>query len=244
MDPIENGRTVVIERWRTVMERIAAAAQRAGRSPGDVKLVAVSKWQPAAAVATLAAAGQADFGENYPQELASKAAASPLAGITWHLIGHLQRNKVALSVPSAGLIHSADSERLLVALDTAGKAAGRKVRLLLEVNQTGAPTRHGFVPDQVAVLGGLLRQLGHVRVEGLMAMAEPGPEGECQAVFAAVRELRDRLRAEWGPAEFPLPELSMGMTNDFEVAIAEGATLVRIGTAIFGPRPGGAAGGG
>lgn len=228
--------TAIADNLRSIRERIARAAEGAGRSPSEVTLLAVSKFHPPAAVEQAAAAGQLEFGENYPQELCAKAEAVCLPSIRWHLIGHLQRNKVERALRHADLIHSVDSLRLLEALEAASRRRAASAHVLLEVNASREPNKTGFALEEVPELGERLRSLPHVRVEGLMAMASyTADPGSARATFAEVRELRDRLRREWGEA-FPLPHLSMGMSNDYEVAIEEGATIVRVGTAIFGPR--------
>ncbi|HZU37918.1 MAG TPA: YggS family pyridoxal phosphate-dependent enzyme, partial [Gemmataceae bacterium] len=148
----------------------------------------------------------------------------------WHLIGHLQRNKIARTLPLVRLIHSVDSLRLLEALDG---AASDRVLALLEVNASREASKHGFAPEELPALAPRLAALGHVHIQGLMTMAayEEDPE-RSRPTFTLLRELRDRLKRELGPGH-PLEHLSMGMTNDFEVAVEEGATLVRIGTALF-----------
>jgi pyridoxal phosphate enzyme (YggS family) len=219
-------------RLAAVEERIAAACRRAGRPRADVTLVAVTKTAPVEAAAALVKLGVRDLGESRPQELWRKSAALP-ATVRWHLIGHLQRNKVECTLPLTCLIHSVDSLRLLTALDEEAARQGRTVEALLEVNASREANKHGFAPEDVPGLAPALVALKRVRVTGLMTMAayEEDP-GRCRPTFAALRQLRDRLQAAVGPA-LPLPRLSMGMTNDFEVAVEEGATLVRIGTALF-----------
>src|SRR5262249_49707057 len=155
------------------------------------------------------------------------------SGIRWHLVGHLQRNKVERTLPLVELIHSMDSVRLLAALDEEATKRQRGVSVLLEVNASGEGNKHGFAPEELPGLGPPIRAFRSVQVRGLMTMAafEEDPQ-RCRPTFAALRELRDRLRGEIGPPH-DLQELSMGMTNDFEVAVEEGATMVRIGTALF-----------
>ncbi len=209
-----------------------AACLRAGRPRDDVTLVAVTKTAPVGAAAVLAELGVRDLGENRPQELWRKAAALPPT-VRWHLIGHLQRNKIARTLPLVHRIHSADNLRLLAALEEEAARQERTVDVLLQVNASREASKQGFAPDEVLGLAPTLLELERVRVTGLMTMAayEDDPE-RCRPTFARLRELRDRLRAAVGAAH-PLTELSMGMTNDFEVAVEEGATLVRIGTALF-----------
>jgi hypothetical protein len=181
----------------------------------------------------LVAAGCRDLGESRSQELWSKAAELADLSINWHLIGHLQRNKVERTLPLVSLIHSADSVRLIAAINESAAAMWREVPVLLEVNVSGDRSKHGFGPDEIARLLPEIAAFDHVEVRGLMAMA--GREGDLESArrdFARLRELRDRLRREL-PAGMSLDELSMGMSGDFEAAIEEGATIVRVGSALF-----------
>jgi pyridoxal phosphate enzyme (YggS family) len=223
----------IAARLDAIRERMAAAARRAGRAPEEVRLIAVSKGQPPEAIRAAHAAGQRDFGESYAQELAQKAEAlADLPGIVWHAIGRLQRNKARVVARVAGMVHSVDREELAVELDRRAAARGRPLPILIEVNVGGEATKGGCAPAELGRLLETVRRCAHLRPVGLMTMApffdDPADAGPC---FAALRSLRDE---HGGPAA--LPELSMGMSHDFEPAIAEGATLVRIGTAIFGPR--------
>lgn len=216
-----------------VRERIAAAARRAGRSPSDVTLVAVTKYADAATARRLALAGCRDLGEARPQELWRKAQALADIGVRWHLVGHLQRNKIARTLPLVWLIHSADSLRLLEALESQAAAAAAPVNVLLEVNISGEPAKTGLPVDDAGPLVDRLAELPHVEVRGLMTMA--AREGDLDAArrdFARLRALRDALCARTG-GRLALAELSMGMSGDFEAAIEEGATIVRIGSALF-----------
>jgi pyridoxal phosphate enzyme (YggS family) len=222
-------RATLADRLASVRGRIADAARRAGRDPAAVTLVAVTKTVSPAVAAAAAELGALDLGENWPQELWRKAAAVPAA--RWHLIGHLQRNKLDRTVPLVALIHSVDSERLLDALGAFGRKRGRPVPVLVEVNCSREPAKGGFRPEDVPALGGELPSLAGVEVRGLMTMAPYHPDPElCRPVFAELRGLRDELRVRTGLA---LPELSMGMSNDFEVGVEEGATFVRVGTTLF-----------
>jgi hypothetical protein len=223
---------VLSDRLAAVEDRLGAACRRSGRDRAAVRLVAVTKSASVEAAALLPELGVLDLGESRPQELWRKAAALP-AAVRWHLIGHLQRNKVERSVPLVHLIHSVDSLRLLAALEEEAKRRRQPLALLLEINASREPNKHGFTPEAVPDLARHLAALAHIRILGLMTMAalEDNPE-RARPNFAAVRQLRDRLRADLGPAQ-PLDELSMGMTNDFEIAVEEGATLVRIGSALF-----------
>jgi pyridoxal phosphate enzyme (YggS family) len=229
-------RDILAERLRAVRERIAAACARAGRPPDGVTLVAVTKTVPVQVAALLPELGVRDLGENRPQELWRKAAVLP-APVRWHLIGHLQRNKIERTLWQVDMIHSVDSLRLLEAVEAeAARQAVRQSRgvsVLLEVNASGEASKHGFAPEDVPALAKQINLLHNVRVRGLMTMAayDANPE-KSRPTFALVRQLRDRLRAEVAPAH-PLDHLSMGMSNDFEVAIEEGATLVRLGTVLF-----------
>lgn len=230
-------RSTLADRLASVDARIAAACRRAGRERSAVTLVAVTKTASAEVAALLPGLGVADLGESRPQELWRKAEAVPAA--RWHLVGHLQRNKIDRTVPLVTLLHSVDSLRLLDALDAIGRRRGSPVPVLLEVNCSREAAKGGFAPEGVPALGDKTVSLEGVRVEGLMTMAayHEDPE-QCRPTFAELRTLRDRLRVATG---LPLPHLSMGMSNDFEVAVEEGATLVRVGTTIFeglsGERP-------
>lgn len=215
------------ERITRIRERIAAACERSGRNADSVTLVAVSKTFPAEAVAAAWVAGIRDFGENRVQEGVAKAVALAGNGIrpAWHLVGHLQRNKVRDAIGSFAILHAVDSERLLQAIDAAATAP---VRVSIEVNVAGEPTKFGVAPDAVPALVAFARGLRNVRVEGLMTVAPPVSDQEAaRPVFRRLRELARGLDLEM---------LSMGMTEDFEVAIEEGSTHVRIGRAIFGER--------
>lgn len=220
------------ERLAAVEQRIRAACARADRRREEVTLLPVTKTVSPPVAALLPELGLLDLGESRPQELWRKAAALP-ATVRWHLVGHLQRNKIERTLPLVHLIHSADSTRLLAALDEEAGKQGRLVNVLLEVNASREENKHGFMPEEVPGLAPQIRTLRQVRVLGLMTMAalEEDPE-RCRPTFAALRTLRDRLGSQLGPPH-RMDQLSMGMTNDFEVAIEEGATLVRIGTALF-----------
>lgn len=213
-----------------VERRIGDACRRAGRARSAVTLVAVTKYVAADVARRLVGLGVTHLGESRPQELWKKAAAIPEA--TWHLVGHLQRNKVNETLPVARLIHSVDSVRLLEAIDA---AAGdqRRAPVLLEFNLSGEAAKHGFAAGDVDAIAAAAMALRQVEIHGLMTMAAVDAEGEkARPAFAALRALRDQLRPRLaGHAAFH--HLSMGMTGDFEVAIEEGATLVRIGSALF-----------
>jgi pyridoxal phosphate enzyme (YggS family) len=217
-------------RLASVKERLAAACRRAGRSRSEVTLVAVTKSIGPEVAALLPALGVLDLGESRPQELWRKAALVPTP-VRWHLVGHLQRNKVERTVPLVHLIHSVDSVRLIRELEST--QGDGPVPVLLEVNISGEAAKHGFRPDEVATVASALAGLRRLRVDGLMTMAayDESPE-RCRPTFARLRELRDRMRGLLGDTQ-PLSQLSMGMSSDFEVAVEEGATLVRLGTVLF-----------
>jgi pyridoxal phosphate enzyme (YggS family) len=219
----------------SVRRRMADAALRAGRDPADVTLVAVTKQRTDDEVRALVAAGQRLLAESHPQALVSRSGRlAPEAPLTWHLIGHLQTNKVKTVVGRCALIHGVDNANLLHTLNRAAAAAElERIDVLLEVNVSGEESKFGFTPASVEEAIAALAPLGHVRCLGLMTMApfEARPE-DTRPVFRALRELRDRL-AQAGAPNFEPRHLSMGMTNDFEVAVEEGATLVRVGTALF-----------
>jgi pyridoxal phosphate enzyme (YggS family) len=222
------------DRLLQVQERIRLAAGRAGREAASVTLVVVSKTVPVEVVREALAAGVTILGENRVQEARDKIAALP-GRATWHLVGHLQTNKARLAVQLFDLIHSLDSPRLAEALDRSAEQVGRVVRCLVEVNLGGEESKSGTTEEGVRPLLEAAARLAHLRIEGLMTVPPFLPEPEqVRPFFRRLRSLRDKLAGEG----FRLAELSMGMTHDFEVAIEEGATMVRIGTAIFGPRPG------
>jgi len=214
--------------------RLTAAAERAGRDPASVRLVAVSKTYPAEAVAAASSTGQRIFGESRVQEARDKIPACP-SGLEWHFIGHLQKNKVRQALPLFSFFHSIDSTALAQAIDRIAGETKKPAEGLLEVNVSGEETKHGFTPDELRKGFAALGKLPHLRIRGLMAMApySENPE-DARPYFRALRELRDELQSAHG---HPLPELSMGMSGDFVPAIEEGATLVRVGSSIFGTRP-------
>lgn len=218
----------------SVQERIAAACGRAGRAPSEVTLLAVSKNHPPAAVAAVAALGVADFGESRVQEAKAKIPACP-GRLRWHLIGHLQTNKARDAAQLFDLIHSVDSPRVAEELQKQADRLGRRLRVLVEVNVAAEAAKSGYAPG--VLLAGLaaLDALPRLEIHGLMGMAPWSPDPErARPVFRRLRELHAECGQRLGA---PLPVLSMGMSGDFEVAIEEGSTLVRIGTALFGERP-------
>lgn len=220
----------IAERWQLVRARVDQACERAGRAPGDVTIVAVSKFHPATAVREAAAAGASDFGENYAQELVAKRAEVG-ADVRWHYIGRLQRNKAKLVAGQVALVHAVDSVELAAEL---GKRSPTVQPVLLAVNAAGEESKGGITAEQAEALARSVSATPNVRLDGLMTMPPPADDPEAsRPYFETLRALRDRLVGELG---LVLPVLSMGMSGDFEVAIACGATHVRIGTAIFGER--------
>ena len=225
--------TEVGERLASIRERIGAACTRAGRSPDSVELVAVSKGQSPDAVKTAAELGLRLFGENKVQEGRTKIPLCP-GHLRWHMIGHLQTNKVRDAVRCFEMIHSVDSLRLATEIDDAARKAAKRVAVLIEVNVAGESTKFGYKPDELLAELEALNALNRLELRGLMGMAPWSPEPErAKAVFSRLRELKTSCEERLGA---PLEHLSMGMSGDFEVAIEEGATLVRIGTALFGAR--------
>jgi pyridoxal phosphate enzyme (YggS family) len=219
-----------------VRHQIDDACLRAGRAANAVRLVAVTKYVDAAAARAMAAAGCRDLAESRPQALWAKAEtlADLAPPVRWHLIGHLQRNKVRRTLPVADLIHTLDSRRLLETLDAEAAAAGRPCDALVEVNLAGDPGRTGATAAETREIVAMAARSPHVRLRGLMGMASV-PEGgdaaaQARRQFAWLREFRDRLRGEGG---MELPELSMGMSGDLAEAILEGSTMVRVGSALF-----------
>jgi len=216
-----------------IRERIAAAAERSGRKANEITLVAVTKYVGVDEILALVEAGCQDIGESRPQELWHKVDVLSDRPIRWHMIGHLQRNKVRRTVPLAHLIHSGDSERLFEAINQFGQEESTNSRVLLEVNVSGDQSKHGFTPETLKELVPRLDRLTHVEIHGLMGMASlTGGVEQARLDFCRLRDLRDELQPRC-PANVALNELSMGMSRDFEVAIEEGATMVRVGSALF-----------
>jgi pyridoxal phosphate enzyme (YggS family) len=246
-DDSEVTRDELAERIEAIHERIATAARRAGRNAADVSLLAVSKERPAEMAFAAYAAGQRCFGENRVEEAGPKIAAvaeliQEWHGNTlalppeWHMIGHLQSRKAAQVIPWAAMVHSVDSEKLARRLNTFASEAHRELPILLEVNVADEASKDGLAPEAVPALIETILTLPALRLEGLMTVAPIAADpDEVRPVFAALRELLFALARRFPQADWR--HLSMGMTDDFEVAIEEGATLVRIGRAIFGERP-------
>jgi pyridoxal phosphate enzyme (YggS family) len=221
------------ENLESVRERIASAAERAGRNVSEIELVAVSKTHPAEVIREASEAGQVLFGENRVQEALAKIPLLP-GKLRWHLIGHLQSNKVRKALPHFELIHGVDSVDLARDIDRIAAEEGFFPRILLEVNVSGEGSKHGFDPSVLERHLEQLLALPRLQIEGFMTMAPLAPEAEASRPhFCFLRELRDRLAQTSG---IPFPTLSMGMSGDYEVGVEEGATLVRVGSAIFGGR--------
>ncbi len=210
-----------------------AACEKAGRDPASVRLVAVSKTFGPDAVAAVAAAGIDVFGENRVQEAAQKIPLAP-GRLHWHLVGHLQSNKAKLAVRLFDTIHSIDSLKLLKLVDAQCAEAGRRMTVFLEVNVSGEPSKFGLAPEQAPPVLEAIASCHHAEVQGLMTVPPFTPDpADAAPHFRRLRELRDH----WQDAfQLALPELSMGMSHDLDVAIAEGATWVRVGSALFGER--------
>lgn len=216
-----------------VRGEIADACNRANRSPDSVRLVAVTKYVDAEVTSELVKAGAEDLGENRPQSLEEKAKALAQLHPRWHLIGHLQRNKVRKVLPYVHLLHSGDSLRLLETVNDIAAETGRCVDVLLEVNISGEAAKHGFQPNELFAAVPEIFGLQSLRVRGLMGMSGlDASDREKQNQFANLRRLLERVREEFAEAR-DWRELSMGMTDDFPAAIAEGSTLLRIGSALF-----------
>ena len=225
----------IARNFARIREEVAAAARAVGREPNSVRIVGVTKTVDAASAAALYRAGCRDLGENRPEELVRKAADPGLSGVVWHLIGTYQRRKVRDTLSAAAWIHSIDSLPLLAAVAKRaaelGLVGAKAPRLLLEINVSGEASKSGFAPTDLAQVLAAARAAAIAPV-GLMTMAPLDPAlGSPAEIFRALRGLRDRFAAD----DVPLPELSMGMSGDFVDAIREGATMVRIGTALFRP---------
>ncbi len=214
-----------------VRARMADAALRSGRLPGEITLVAVTKRNPPELIRSLIDLGAEDLGENYPQELWEKVEALADRPARWHLIGHLQGNKLRRTFPLVRLIHGVDSPKLLKSLDACAAETPDPPGVLIQINASGEASKHGWSAESVLADSDLLASCRSIPILGLMTMAGYGTtDEEARPTFALLRSVRDRLREATGLA---LPELSMGMSGDFEAAIEEGATLVRIGSALF-----------
>lgn len=238
--PTEPESELMRDRYDQILNRVAMACETAGRNPSDVTIVAVSKTFPDSHIRMLYGFGHRDFGENKVQELSMKhrvlSESDSFDDIRWHMIGHLQRNKARDVVRTSAFFHALDSERLAAELDKRAAAVGSRLRCLVQVNISQEPTKHGLHPDGVhAFITGLAR-FENLNIQGLMAMAEPASDPETvRPGFLELRRLLDTY-PEYENPNTELRNLSMGMTQDFEIAIQEGATHIRIGSAIFGPR--------
>ena len=229
-----NGLPGIRAHLEAIRGRIQRACERAGRPVVSVILVGASKTVPVGSLREAVALGLTDLGENRVQEAAPKVAALGRAGITWHMIGHLQRNKAGKAVECFDRVHGVDDLELATALSTRAMTAGRVLPVLVEVNVSGEASKHGTSPDRLEELIARMRGLPGVAVDGLMTIARSsGRTEDARADYARLRELRDRAETSLG---VKLPQLSMGMSADFEVAIEEGATFVRVGSALFGAR--------
>lgn len=225
----------VCENYLAVEEKVKEACRRAGRNQDEVTLIAVSKTKPMSMIEELLPLGVVDFGENKVQELTAKEEALP-SGIHWHMIGHLQRNKVKYIVDKACLIHSVDSLRLAETVSQEAEKKGVTANILIEVNVAGEDSKFGVSPDETAALAEAISKLPNIAVKGLMTIA-PFVENaeENREVFRNLRKLSVDIE-EKKFNNVTMAVLSMGMTGDYEVAIEEGATMVRVGTGIFGER--------
>jgi PLP dependent protein len=235
--PPPEGVAFIAENLEAVRRRLTAAAQRAGRSPSDITLIAVSKTVGPDRVRAAAAAGHISFGENRVQEGLSKIESLSDLPLEWHLIGHVQSNKAKRAAGSFAWIQSVDSIDLLQRLDRGAADAGRRPRVLIQVDLARETTKYGADEAAVTSLATAAAQATSLDLRGLM-IVPPNPERaeDSRPWFRGLRDLRDRLVASGLPAA-SMSELSMGMSHDFEVAIEEGATIVRVGSAIFGDRP-------
>jgi len=229
----EHTKDEIAKNLSQVRERMDRAATRTGRDPGEIRLIAVSKTVPVERVKEAIAAGTMIFGENYIQEARHKIEEIGQAGIQWHFIGHLQTNKAKYAVRFFDLIHSVDSIKVARALDTRAAAEGKVMDCLIEVNISQEESKFGITSEQILTLAHEMTKLQNISLKGLMTMPPyfDDPESS-RPYFIALRQLKEAMAREG----IPLSELSMGMTTDFEVAIEEGATMVRVGRAIFGER--------
>ncbi|HZY09765.1 MAG TPA: YggS family pyridoxal phosphate-dependent enzyme [Bacteroidota bacterium] len=224
---------MIVENFKEIQERVNQACSRVQRKREEITVLAVTKSFSIDVIREALVLGIYDFGENFVQELRNKRENLQSEKIRWHFIGHLQSNKVKFIVPWIHLIHSVDSMNLAQEISTRANQIGRKIDVLLEVNATGEKSKYGMSPNEVPTFIKSLSHLSNINVQGLMTMGplSPDPE-ESRSSFRILRRLKDDLYRDG----IPLQHLSMGMTNDFEVAIEEGATIVRIGTALFGKR--------
>lgn len=227
-----SNRQIITENLNQIRSLIETACSRVDRSAESVQLVAVTKYADLDWVRELIEIGETQLGESRPQQMCQRVAELP-ENVQWHMIGHLQRNKADMVVSTAELIHSVDSIRLLKKIDSSSKSAQKRQRVLLEVNVSGEESKDGFSPDELRSHWPEILNLQHVDIQGLMTMAPHSDDAEsARPFFKQLRKLRDEL-ALTSDNQLALPQLSMGMSGDFEVAIEEGATLIRIGSRIF-----------
>ncbi len=224
----------ILENLEIVREQINKAAKKAGRCPDEIKLIAVSKTKPMDMICEVASCGVIDFGENRPQELAEKF--DKIQNVRWHLIGQLQKNKVKYIIDKAELIHSVDSSGLAEEIEKRAAKINKIQNILIQVNVSGEETKSGVAPEDAEGLIREISEMPHIRIKGLMTISVAGfSHDENKKIFAGLKELAekiDRLQI----TNVSMEELSMGMTHDFEAAIEAGATMVRVGTGIFGTR--------
>lgn len=226
----------VAENLAEIRSRIDELARSAGRNPEEVKLIAVSKTKPVSLIKEAVAAGALDLGENKPQEIVSKYPEFEGDSVRWHMIGHLQKNKVRHIIDKAELIHSVDSLALAEEINKRAEAIGKIQKILIQVNVTGEDSKSGVAPDDAAELCREISKLNNVRIMGLMTISVSGyTYEENKSVFDSLAVLAARID-DMKIDNVSMKELSMGMTHDFDAAIAAGATMVRVGTAIFGAR--------
>ena len=226
----------VRENCKVVRDRVAQAAMSVGRSPDDVAIIAVTKTRSAEEIDAVIESGFDQVGENRIQETQEKR--GRVSGhARWHLVGHLQTNKAKLAVSLFDVVQSVDSLRIATALNTHAGNAARELDVLVQINTSGASQQSGIPPDQAEEVIGQLLSMSHLHLRGLMTIsANDADNATVRGCFARLRELRNRLLSAFGSADLKLEDLSMGMSGDFELAIAEGASMVRLGTTIFGPR--------
>ena len=226
-------RSELFDRYSAVLSRMDDACRASGRPRGSVRLVAVSKFHPADAIRAAASFGQRDFGENYVQEASAKMAELADLRLSWHAIGHIQSNKAKDCAGKFALLHTLSTRSLLAAL-TKRMPEGSRQDVLIEVNMGAEEQKSGISPSELPAFAADVAAEPKLSLRGLMCIPPAAGPDEARPWFAALRELRDSLGKKLG---IPLPELSMGMSADFPAAIAEGATIIRVGTDIFGPRP-------
>lgn len=229
-------RETLEQRLPAVRERIAEAARRSGRGPDEVRIVAVVKGHPHAAAEAAVEAGLKDLGENRVETLAERVRSVGRHVCRWHMVGHLQSRKARDVFGITDLLHSVDSVRLAGRLGRAATEAGERLPVLVQVNVAGEESKYGFSPGEGVEAVHQVADEGGLQVRGLMTMAPlTDDEGEVRRTFSGLREIREAARRATG---LELPELSMGMSNDYEIAVEEGSTMVRLGTALLGERPG------